>query len=147
MKKSSQFYFFDATRTTFSGLLAFIAGLIGGAFIYEYQLSYHLGDDEWIWCFVAWLWLIPHALNSLWCLLLLPFLAFMFFGLIWKEWNRFTSTIMIALVFSSALLLTDRLNPFRCFGAIRDFLITTGSALVLLVVAIIWDKLTTRTPD
>lgn len=147
MKETSQFYFFNATRTTFSGILAFFVGLIGGVVIWQYQKSYHQGEEEWIWCFVAWLWLIPHTLNSLWGLLLLPFLAFMFYGLIWKEWCRSISSIIIALVFSSALLLTDRLNPFRCGEAINDFLITTGSALVFLVIAIIWNKLTTRLPD
>jgi len=147
MRRTSQFYFFDATRTTLSGILAFFAGLIGGAVIWKYQASYHLGDEEWIWCFVAWLWLIPHTLNSLWGLLLLPFLASMFYGLIWKEWSRSISSIIIALAFSSALLLTNKLNPFRCGEAIKDFFITTGSALVLLVVAVIWNKLTTRIPD
>ena len=131
-------YFVEAAKTTTAGVCSFVTGLIGGSIIADLQ-SYHTSETFWL-CFVTWPLLIVYTIAHLWGLLLTPFLAIMFYGLIWKGWNRLVGASAIAIASATTWLLCKEINPFRNFKDGIIFCISMGVPISLLLIGVYMEK-------
>jgi hypothetical protein len=133
--------FIDAAKSTLGGVLAFLFGLFWAAVILYSENIPDTMDATWL-C-LAWMALIPYTIAKLWGLLLAPILAVLFFGLIWKGWNRFLGASLVAILLSSTTLLCSKHDPFQQEERL-PFLVTMGSAVAVCILAIIWEWLKTK---
>ena len=115
-----------AARSTVGGVLAFQAGLTGAGLIVFAEGLDRAGT--WVWCLFAWMALIPFTIARLWGLLLAPVLVVMFFGAVWREWNRFVVAGGTALALAATTLVCARHNPFADGEFPVAFLIAAGLA-------------------
>ena len=134
--------FVAASRTTFGGGLAFYAGLFGGGLIV-------MAEMPWSWellteCSTLWLVLIPYTVAKGWGLLLLPALGFLFWGVIWREWNRLVVGSNVAILLAAITLLCAEYNPFARASSVGPFLLTMGLAVGLWLAGIAWEILKWR---
>ena len=119
-----------AARSTVGGVLAFQAGLTGAGLIVFAEGLDRAGT--WVWCLFAWMALIPFTIARLWGLLLAPVLVVMFFGAVWREWNRLMVAGATALALAATTLVCARHNPLADRASATAFLITTGLAMALI---------------
>ena len=122
--------FTDAARSTIGGVLAFQAGLTGAGLIVFAE-----GLDQastWVGCLFAWMALIPFTIARLWGLLLAPVLVVLFFGAVWREWNRLVVVGGTAIALATTTLVCARHNPLADRSSATAFLIATGVALALI---------------
>ena len=118
--------FSEAARTTIGGVLAFQAGLLGaGLIVFAEGLD---RASTWGWCLFAWMALIPFTIVRLWGLLLAPILAAIFYGAVWREWNRLMVAGGTALALAATTLVCARHNPFADGEFPAAFLIAAGLA-------------------
>ncbi len=138
----------EAAKTTVGGVLAFLLGLVGGSILVFSNLLPNPGS--WPWFLVAWIILVPITIAKLWGLILAPFLGFVLYGLIWREWNRLISSCAIALVFAATVLLSRGFNPFADPDRIL-YRGTLGLFICLLLAGLLWEwtryRLAARTPS
>jgi hypothetical protein len=135
-------YFVETAKTTTGGVCSFAIGLIGGSIIADFQ-SYHTSETFWL-CFVMWPLLIVYTIVHLWGLFLAPFLAIMFYGLIWKEWNRLLCSSLIAITSAITWLLCQEINPFSNIKDGLIFCISMGVPISLLLISVYMEKRRTR---
>ena len=100
--------------------------------------------STWIWCLFAWMALIPFTIVRLWGLLLAPILAAIFYGAVWREWNRPMVAGGTALALAATTLVCARQNPFAEFRA--GFLIAAGLAAATFALGAALEILKKRTP-
>jgi hypothetical protein len=103
--------FADAGKSLASGLFSFYVGLVGGAIMV--QPEWAVVSEQWFWCLFAWAGYIPYTMARLWGLILVPFLAVIFFGLIWRDWNRLVGACSVAIALATAMFLADKRNLFE----------------------------------
>lgn len=142
MNKDPLEIFADAIGSTAGGVVAFFGGLFWGSVIVFAQQVDASHDLSWL--MVAWLVLIPYAIANVWGLLLVPFLGAMLVGLIWRDWNRLPSAAGIAVVYAGLVLLSAEHNPFDDPVSARNFSLTMGSAILILLVSLLGRRLTRR---
>jgi len=135
--------FSDGACSALTGVLAFYLGLVGGSIIFFAEKSGHLGT-EWGLYAVAWIFLIPYTIAKLWGIALLPFLGVMLYGLVMKEWNRWVGASLIAIVFSSTVLFCSGFHSLECRETALPFILTMGSALLVLFLGSIWGRIWRR---
>jgi len=119
-------------QSVLGGVLAFYLGLVGGSMI-VFAAQWGSLRMEWPFYLVAWLFLLPYTVAKLWGLALLPVLAVMLYGLVVKEWNRWVGAALVALAFSGTVLVCLRLNPFESREPVLPFILTLGTALIVLL--------------
>ena len=122
----------EGSRSTFGGVLAFFAGLVGGTLIVAAQTGSILQGDGSA-CLIGWMFLILRAMADLRGIVLLPFLGLMLFGLVWCDWNRLAGAALVALVLAGISFLTDGLNPFAEPESTRRLALAAGPAVLLLL--------------
>ena len=123
--------FTEGAKAAVSGVAAFVAGMIGGTITATLQ-SYYTAKELWM-CLIIWPLLIVYTLAHLWGLLLVPFLAIMFYGLVWREWNRLVGIGAISIATTTKWLLSKQHNPF---GTVTDSITFTIS--IAVAVCFIW---------
>lgn len=122
--------FSAAARSTVGGVLAFQAGLTGaGLIVFAEGLN---RTSTWVGCLFAWMALIPFTVARLWGLLLAPVLVVLFYGAVWREWNRLVVAGGTALALATTTLVCARHNPLADRASATAFLIATGVALALI---------------
>jgi len=136
--------FSEAARTTIGGVLAFQAGLLGaGLIVFAEGLD---RANTWIWCLFAWMALIPFTIARLWGLLLAPILAAIFYGAVWREWNRLMVAGGTALALAATTLVCARHNPFADDEFPAAFLIAAGLAAATFALGAALEILKKRAP-
>lgn len=118
--------FADAARSAAGGVLAFQVGLTGAGLIVFAEGLNRAGT--WVWCLFAWMALIPFTIARLWGLALVPVLAAIFFGAVWREWNRLMVAGGTALALATTTLVCARHNPFADGESAAAFSIAAGLA-------------------
>ena len=122
--------FSAAARSTVGGVLAFQAGLMGaGLIVFAEGLD---RASTWVWCLFSWMALIPFTIARLWGLLLAPVLVVLFYGAVWREWNRLMVAGGTALALATTTLVCARHNPLADRASAMAFLIATGLAMALI---------------
>jgi len=130
--------FAGGAKSAVGGVSAFVAGMIGGT-ITATLLSYHT-SEELLLCLVNWMMMIVYTLTHLWGLLFVPFLAIMFYGLVWKEWNRFVGIGVITIATTATWLLCKQKNPFQNLTDGITFSISMTLAVGFIIIGIILGK-------
>lgn len=134
--------FIAASQTALGGVLAFYMGLFSGGLIVmaERLRSWEALTD----CSVLWLALIPYTVAKGWGLLLLPALGFLFWGVIWRDWNRLVVGSNVAILLAATTLLSAQYNPFARASSAGPFLLSMGPAVGLWLAGIVWEILKWR---
>lgn len=130
--------FTGGAKAAIGGVGAFVAGLIGGTITATLQ-SYYTAEDLWM-CLANWPLLVIYTLAHLWGLLLLPFLAFMFYGLVWREWNRFVGIGGITIASAITWLLCTHHNPFATVADTITFSISMTLAISFVTTGLVYEK-------
>lgn len=132
----------EGSRSTFGGVLAFFAGMVGGTLIVAAQNGSILqGDGSAYW--IGWMFLVLRAMADLRGIVLLPFLGIMLFGLVWRDWNRPAGAALIALALAGISFLTESCNPFAEPESTRRLALAAGPAVLLLLAGLareIWAR-------
>jgi hypothetical protein len=127
--------FVEGANTALGGVFAFVAGMIGGTITADFQ-SYHT-PETLLQCLILWPMMIVYTMAHMWGLLLFPFLAIMFYGLVWREWSRCIVIGVISIATATTWLLCKKHNPFGNFEDAITFSISMAVALGLIFIGII----------
>ena len=127
--------FTHAAKSTLGGILAFYAGLVGGAFILDPVAGRFQG-----WYLVAWMAILPYTIAKLWGLLLAPLLVILLYGAIWLEWNRLLIATSVAILLAATMLASLPHNPFTDPDAWL-FITKISLTAALLLLGILWETL------
>jgi len=136
--------FTEAFKSTGAGVLSFFLGLVGGSIIVFSQGISIVNNWAWSWYLCAWIILIPYTIAKLWGLILAPILAIILHGLVWNEWNRLIGGSLVAILLSVTTFVCARHNPFMARDSGRSFVLTMGTAVLILIAGVTWELLLKR---
>ena len=120
-------------RGAFGAAVAFLGGITAGTAAAVF-VKEGVGLAAWG-LLIAPLVLVPYSIGELWGLLLLPIYGAMFYGLVWRDWNRLVGASVLALATATALLVSLGGGPFRA-GSFGRLAIAYAGMLIALSVSV-----------